>query len=277
MKVGLSLGGGGARGLSHIVVFEVLDELGVEVVEITGSSIGALMGMGYANGMSGREIRSFTLEKFADSGRAISQLWSLRPSSLKDWFSPNSYSLGQIDPLKILSLFTPIDDLPENVEDLKIPLNVIATDYFGWHDVVITEGNLKTAVGASIAIPFVFKPVERGGSLLIDGNITNPLPFDRMRDDLDVVIAVDVVGGPLKGDDEIPNGVESMFGATQIMMQAVTKQKLASGLHRQPDVLITPPINEFRVLDFLKASTIIRVTETVRDEIKRQIADVLDA
>ncbi|MEM8838256.1 MAG: patatin-like phospholipase family protein [Pseudomonadota bacterium] len=277
MKVGLCLGGGGARGLSHIVVFEILDELGVKVAAISGSSIGALLGMGYAGGMSGREIRSYTLSKFSDSTQVLAQLWSLRPANIRDWFNPQSYSIGQIDPEKILSFYTPVDDLPERIEDLEIPLRVIATDYYAWRDIEFASGPLKPAVAASIAIPLVFKPMRVNGKVIIDGNITNPLPVDRLKKDgLDRVIAVDVVGGPLDdGTTEIPTGIESILGANQIMMQELTRQKLNE--FGEPDVLIRPPINRFGVLDFLKASTIVRVTDAIRDDIKREIAEALEA
>lgn len=274
LKIGLTLGGGGARGLGHIVVLEVLDELGVKVDAISGSSIGALLGMGYAAGMSGRELRSYTLEKFSDRAKVASQLWSLRPSSFQDWFNPKSYSLGQIDPEKILSLFTPVETFPERLEDLKIPLAVVATDYYGWRDAVFREGNLKEAVAASIAIPMVFRPVRVDGRVMIDGNISNPLPFDRLPDGMDRIIAVDVVGGPNPAGNEIPSGIESMFGANQIMMQAIIQAKLAS--NPPPDVLIRPPINAFRVMDFLKSSTILRLCDTMREEIKRKIAEALE-
>lgn len=273
LKIGLALGGGGARGLGHIVVLEVLDELGVKVDAISGSSIGALLGMGYASGMSGRDLRSYALEKFADGPKVASQLWSLRPSTIQDWFNPKSYSLGQIDPRKVLSLFTPVDELPERLEDLDIPLTVVTTDYYGWKEAVFTEGNLGELVAASISIPMVFKPVRVDGRVMIDGNICNPLPFDCLPDDINRVIAVDVVGGPDPKGTDIPSGFESMLGANQIMMQAITNEKLDS--QASPDVLIRPPINEFRVMDFLKTSTILRVCDTKRDDMKRQISKMM--
>ncbi|MEO1066146.1 MAG: patatin-like phospholipase family protein [Pseudomonadota bacterium] len=277
-KLGLALGGGGARGLAHIVVMEVLDELGLKVDAISGSSIGALLGMGYASGMSGRDLRAYALETFADRAAVAGKLWSLRPSSFQDWFNPRSYSVGQINPQKILQLFTPIETLPENLQDLRIPMSVVTTDYYGWHEVVHTEGTLSEVVGASIAIPMVFKPVRVAGRVMIDGNITNPLPFEHLTTDMDQVIAVDVVGGPNAGGphaagDDIPSGFESMLGANQIMMQAITREKLAQ--HKPPDVLLRPPINEFGVLDFLKASTILRVTEVEKDAMKRAIEERL--
>lgn len=274
LKIGLALGGGGARGLGHIVVMEILDELGIKVHAISGSSIGALLGMGYAHGMSGKELRSDALQQFSDKSRVIGQLWGLRPATLQDWFNPKNYTIGQIDPERVLSLFTPIDTMPERLEDLATPLTVVATDYYGWNEAIFTKGNLKEVVAASIAIPMIFKPVRVEGRVMIDGNMTNPLPFDLMPHDIDRVIAVDVVGGPNPSGTEIPSGIESSLGANQIMMQAITTEKLEK--QKSPDVLIRLPINEFQVMDFLKASTILRVCDTKRDEIKRKISEMLE-
>jgi len=274
-KLGLALGGGGARGLGHIIVMEVLDELGVKVDAIAGSSIGALLGMGYASGMSGKELRSYVLETFSDRAKVISQLWSLRPSSLQDWFNPKSYTLGQIDPEKVLSLFTPVDAMPARLEDLATPLTVVTTDYYGWKETAHTQGNLREVVAASIAIPMIFKPVRVSGRVMIDGNITNPLPFDCLPHDIRRVIAVDVVGGPDPAGQDIPAGFESMLGANQIMMQAITRGKLAS--EPAPDILIRPPISAFNVMDFLKASTILRVCDATREDVKREISERIDA
>lgn len=272
-KIGLALGGGGARGMAHIIIFEVLDELGVKVDTIVGSSIGALLGMGYAAGMSGRDLRSNVLETFCDRAQVISKMWSLRPSSLQDWFNPKSYSLGQFDAQKVLSLFTPIDTFPKRLEDLDLPLKVVATDYFAWKETIYTEGDLNEIIAASVAIPMIFMPVQVNGRVMIDANITNPLPFDHLPQDIDRVIAVDVVGGPDHSGVKIPTGYESMFGANQIMMQAIIRGKL--GQHTRPDVLIRPPVDEFGVMDFLKTSTILRQCDLERETYKRQIAEAL--
>lgn len=255
------------------MVFEVLDELGVRPDIIAGSSIGALIGMGYAAGMTGRELRSNVLETFSDSKKVLRQFWSLRPTSFQDWFKPETYSLGQIDPQKILSLFTPITNLPEYLEDLQTPLRVITTDFYSWEDAVFTQGRLIEVVAASIAIPFVFRPVRINGRIMVDGNITNPLPFEHLPDDLEHIIAVDVVGGPDHGGTKVPSGFEAMLGSNQIMMQAITREKLEK--HTAPDLLIRPPIDKFAVLDFLKASIILRTTDTMRDDIKRDIDQLL--
>lgn len=272
-KIGLSLGGGGARGIGHVVVLEVLDELGIKVSEIATSSIGSLIGMGYAAGMDGRELRRYVLETFDDRSKVLSNFWDLRPTSFQDWFKPQSYSLGQINPEKVLSTFTPVDEFPENIEDLNIPLTIVATDFYAWENVAYRQGNLRAAVAASMAIPMVFKPMLIDDRIMIDGNITNPLPFDQFREEMDRVIAVDVVGGPDPAGSDMPSGFETMLGANQIMMQAITQEKLER--LPPPDVLIRPPINEFGIMDFLKSSTILRLCDQKKDEFKAQIDEAL--
>ena len=274
LKIGLALGGGGARGMGHIVVMEVLDELGIKIDAIAGSSMGALLGMGYADGMSGKELRANALETLATKSKVARQLWGVSPSSLQEWFNPKSYSLAQFDPQKILSLFTPIDTLPERLEDLKIPLTVVLTDFYACKEAVFTEGNLKKLVGASIAIPFIFEPVRVEGRVMIDANMTHPLPFDCLPDTINRVIAVDAVGGPEPLGTKIPSAFECSMGANQIMMQAITKAKLAN--QKPPDILIKPPINEFQVMDFLKTKTILETCDGMRDDIKRQISGMLE-
>ncbi len=226
LKTGLVLGGGGARGIAHIVVLEILDEMGIKIDEIAASSIGSIIGMGYAAGMSGKELRHYALHTFSDRNHVLTQLWGLRPATLQDWFNPKSYSLGQVDPKKALSLFTPIDELPDNLEDLTIPLKIVATDFCGWREAIFQQGRLQDLVAASIAIPMVFKPVEMNGRIMIDGNFSNPLPFDILKQELNRVIAVDVVGGPNFKGEGMPSGFETMVGANQILMQTIINEKL---------------------------------------------------
>src|SRR5690606_24942677 len=132
--------------------------------------------------------------------------------------------------------------LPEAVPDtfagLKIPLKVTATDFFGHKLAVFSEGDLHSALAASAAIPAVFKPVVRDGRMLIDGGIYNPVPFDLIEQDADIVIAIDVVGMPVNGARKHPTSVDLMFGATQLMMQSIIANKLQQC---RPDILIRPP------------------------------------
>jgi NTE family protein len=257
-RIGLALGGGGARGLAHIPVLEALDDLGLKPVQIAGTSIGAIFGAAYASGLSGQEIRQIVLEIFSDRNSVLSRLWQLRPKRFADVFRSGPV---QFDPERVLDVFI-AKYLPERFEDLEIPLRLLATDFYGCQEVDFESGPLLKAVAASIAIPAVFKPVKHSDRHLIDGGVVNPLPFDGLRANCDIVIAVDVVGAPVprKSGEDI-NMLDSLFGSSQILMQTITNQKLKVD---QPDILIRPPNDSIRVLDFLKAEQILEKAESLR-------------
>lgn len=264
-RIGLALGGGGARGLAHIPVLEALDDLGLKPVQINGTSIGALMGAAYASGRSGQEIREIALEIFADRNSVFSRLWQLRPRRFAEMFRAGPV---QFDPLRVLEVFV-ADYLPETFEDLEIPLRMLATDFYGCEEVDFDRGPLLPALAASIAIPALFRPVRFAGRHLIDGGVVNPLPFDGLRETCDIVIAVDVVGAPVprESKDDI-SMLDSLFGSSQILMQTITKQKLKQD---QPDILVSPPHDTIRVLDFMKAERILDKAESLRDVTRQQL------
>ena len=267
----IAFGGGGARGLAHIHVIEALDELGIKPVAIAGSSIGAVMGAGVAAGMSGKAIHEYCLSVLSRRSEVAGRMWSARPSTLAEVFGGLRFSQFSID--RILHAFLP-HAIPKNFEDLGIPLQVTATDYYGHHVAVLAEGDLRSAIAASAAIPAVFRPVIRDGRLLIDGGIYNPVPFDLLHGKADFVIAIDVVGAPVDDGRNKPNSIDLMFGSTQLMMQSITAAKLKNA---QPDILLRPPVSNFRALDFLKIETVMAQTVSIKEETKRAIDSLLQA
>ncbi len=265
-RFGIAFGGGGARGLAHIHIIEALDELGIRPVAIAGSSIGAIMGAGMAAGMKGREIREYARSILGTRTQMASRMWRARPVTLAEAVE-GGLRVTQFNVERILKAFLP-EAVPGTFEELEIPLKVTATDYFGHHLAVFGEGDLHSALAASAAIPAVFRPVTRGGRMLIDGGIYNPVPFDLIEHDADIVIAVDVVGAPSEAERKRPSSVDLMFGATQLMMQSIIANKLTQC---RPDILIRPPVSRFRVLDFLKIDAVMAETASVKDELKRAI------
>lgn len=260
----LALGGGGARGLAHIHVIEALDELGIRPVAIAGSSIGAIMGAAVAAGMRGRQIEDYARFILSRRGEFVSRVWSTRPESLVKLFG--GLKLTQFNIERVLQAFLP-DEIPETFEELAIPLQVTATDYYAHGATVFSKGDLRFALAASAAIPAVFAPVTRDGRTYIDGGIYNPVPFDLLHGKADVVIAVDVVGGPEENGRK-PTSIDLMFGATQLLMQSI----ITNSLHRcRPDILLRPPVSKYRVLDFLKIDALMAETAGVKDELKRAI------
>jgi NTE family protein len=271
-RIGLALGGGGARGFGHIPVLEVLDELGLKPSIIAGTSIGAVIGACYASGLSGRDLADFAGERFRHRSEVLARLWQLRPKRVRDLFAQGALTLGQFDAERVLERFLP-GLLPATFADLAIPLKLVATDFYGWAEAVLHEGPLSRAIAASMAIPVLFRPVVIDGRVMIDGGISNPLPFDLLAEGAEIVIAVDVLGGPTRHHGKLPGSTEAIFGAAQLVMRAITKEKLRTA--RPPDILVSPPPNAFRVLDFMKASAIIKAAEPMKDDVKRALDRIL--
>jgi NTE family protein len=267
---GIAFGGGGARGLAHIHVIEALDELGVRPTAIAGSSIGAIMGAGMAAGMKGREIHEYARAILGTRAQVATRMWRARPGTFAEAME-GGLRVTQFNVERILKAFLP-EAVPETFAELKIPLKVTATDFFGHKLAVFSDGDLHSALAASAAIPAVFRPVTRGGRMLIDGGIYNPVPFDLIEHDADIIIAIDVVGAPTDEERKRPTSVDLMFGATQLMMQSIIATKLQQC---RPDILIRPPVSRFRVLDFLKIDAVMAETVAVKDEVKRAVEAAL--
>lgn len=270
--VAIALGGGGARGLAHIHVIEVLDELGIRPVLISGASIGAIMGAAMAAGMTGREIREHTLAAIGRPGRLVNRLWSLRPARFSDMVA-GGFRVGQFNLERVLRAFLP-DTLPDTFEALPIPLKVIASDYYAQCECVCDSGLLLPALAASAALPAVFRPVVIGDRVMIDGGLWNPVPFDHLAGKADITIGVDVVGRPPAGTAEVPSGIDSLYGATQLTMRSIVTLKLEKD---PPDIFLRPEVGRFRVLDFVKAEEVLAASAGIRDELKRALDEKLSA
>ncbi|MGV1870689.1 patatin-like phospholipase family protein [Agrobacterium rosae] len=261
----MALGGGGARGICHINIVEALDELGIRPTAIAGSSIGSIIGAGMAAGMSGRDIREYTLELMGKKGSVANKLWSLGPASMRH--AVFGFRLGQFNLELVLDALLP-SAMPKTFEGLKIPLKVTATDYYAQSEVIVESGDLRQALAASSAIPALFMPIRMNDRIMIDGGIFNPVPYDHLLDKADIVIAVDVVGGPEGDGTTMPSRFESLFGASQLMMQSVISLKLR--MH-PPHIFLRPPVNRFKVLDFRKAHEVLAESLVSKDDLKRQI------
>ena len=272
-RIGLVLGGGGARGIAHVAVIEALDEMGVTPAAIAGTSIGAIYGAARAGGLSGAELRVRTLESFANRTAALAKLWTLRPKRLGDLFS-GGLGLGQLSPERILEIFVG-DALPASFDDCPIPLALVATDFYGGREAILTRGALRRAVAASIALPTLFSPVVIDGRVLMDGGIMNPVPVDALPVEVDLVVAVDVVSFPEPADGKVaPGAFDAVFGASQLMQQQIAAFKFEA---RRPDLLIRPPVNDVRMLDFLAAEKVLTAAEPTKEEVKRRLGRLIEA
>jgi len=270
-SLAIALGGGGARGIAHISVLEVLDEMGVTPVAIAGSSVGAMIGAAYAAGLSGRDIRRHVMALAHNRSEVLRRLVAARAGSFASLFSGGFGSATQVDGEKFCEQFMP-DKMPEDFADLRIPLIVIASDLYRRQQVAFTSGPLRRAVAASMALPTLVRPIVIDDRVLVDGGATNPLPFDQLRDRADVVIAVDISGEPSDARRDIPTPWEAILNTILVMGHAITTEKLR---HGAPDLMVRPNVGLFRTLDFFQASAILRVCEPAKAEIRQKIAALL--
>lgn len=270
--VAVAFGGGGARGLAHIHIIETLDELGIRPVAISGSSMGAIMGAGMAAGMSGAEIREHALTTVGNKTAVVARIWGLRPATVRDAVA-KGIRIGQFNLERILKAFLPAE-LPARFEDLLVPMKVITTDYYGQNEVIIEDGELFPALAASSAIPAVFMPVRLRGRVMIDGGISNPVPYEPLMDLADIVVGIDVVGAPEGDGTHIPNRMESIFGSGQLMMQTAISLKLKLC---QPHIFLRPAVGRTGVMDFLKARDVLAMSVGVKDELKYALDREIEA
>ncbi|MCK7611420.1 patatin-like phospholipase family protein [Roseibium sediminicola] len=259
----LALGGGAAKGFAHIPVLEAMDELGVRPAEIVGTSMGAILGSFYASGLSGREIRDFTVELFTRKSQLFQKLFL---TDGRTWSS--LLNVGRpaiIDPVVLFETVFP-SGLAEKFSDLDIPVKIIATDFYTQSEVVLEKGPLLPAIAASSALPMLLTPVEIDGRVLIDGGFVNPSPFDVLRQDGYLSIAVDVTGAEFVTRPGLPSGMETWIGSFSITLHSLVAAKLAC---TRPDLLIEPPVGRFKAMDFFKIEDILAAAEPAKDTFKR--------
>ena len=270
-RIGLALGGGGARGLAHIAMLEVFDELGIKPAVIAGTSAGALIGAAYASGVPASAIRAHAEKVLGNRMEFARQLFGGGRGTLRRLIDFKFLGSVQVDGGTLTRLVLP-DGVAARLEDTVIPFKVIATDFFDRRETVIEEGPVVEAVAASIALPGLISAPRIGGRVMIDGGITNPVPFNHVRDECDVVVAVDVTGGPVEQPGRGPRNTDLAFGASQILMKAITALMVKQGA---PDILITPDVDGFRVLEFFRAREIIEAAAPAAAELKEKLVQVL--
>ncbi len=163
----------------------------------------------------------------------------------------------------------PIDASGIEDFDPDMPLKIVAPDYHAQAPYVMESGALLPAVAASIALPALFKPVQHDGRILLDGGLTNPLPFDLIEPTADITIASHVLGGP-SGDrgQGSPSSLEAAIASSQIMQDAIVREKLKG---HAPDIVLRPNVDRFRVLEFYRIREILRAAAPIKDELKRAL------
>jgi NTE family protein len=270
--IGLALGGGGARGLAHVAMIEAFDELGIKPDVIAGTSIGAVYAAGYASGLSGRELRDHTRFILSQRFGLIRDLFIKTAQPFQRLLSVFGARNAILDPFVVLDVILP-KKVKDTFADCEIPLKIVASDFYDQEQRIFTEGSLRSAVAASMALPVLFQPVVLDGRAFIDGGLTNPLPFDLLLPETDIVVAIDVSGSPVPDPRRLaPTAFAALFSSAFLFERSIVKEKLKNS---QPDILISAGTSQFQVLDFLKYDDILAAAQPAKERLKQQLSRVL--
>ena len=268
-KIGLALGGGGARGLAHLGVLRWFEEHRIPIDKLSGTSMGGLVGGAYASGMDAEAM----------AGLIHGVDWDLTflgdtPYALKDFRRKEDrreYQVGlelglrggvklptSLDPGHqvglLLSRIALAYSSLASFDELPIPLRVVAVDLESGDALVLGDGSLSQALRATMAIPGIFSPVERQDRLLVDGGLLNNVPADVVREmGAEVVIAVDV-GASLVKRDQLDSAISQLNQAVDVMIRDNTRQVL-----EEADLVISPPLQDFSAGDWRKSRAIAEV------------------
>ncbi len=268
-NVALVLSGGGARGIAHIGVIEVLEEKGFNITSVAGTSMGAFVGAVYAAG------------KLPEFKNWLINIDKLEIIKLID------FSFSSLGFIKGNRLFNELRKfIPDtNIEELPISFKAVATDIMNRREIVFEQGSIFDAVRASISIPSVFAPVKTSSTMLVDGGMVNNLPLDRVeRNDGDILVACDVVANvPYYEEIEIDkekyegkiqrfknffgeskaskistkiNNFEILDKAINLMIEQLVKAKIKE---YQPDLFIQVSQDASGLFDFFKAEHIVKI------------------
>ncbi|MDF2487744.1 MAG: rane protein [Pseudomonas sp.] len=271
-KVGLVLSGGAARGLAHIGVLKALEEQGVRIDAIAGTSMGAVVGGLYASGYKVEELEQLALEidwqqalsdapprrdvpfrrKQDDRDFLVKQKLSFRDDGSLGL--PLGVIQGQNLALLLESKLAHTADT-RDFDQLPIPFRAVATDIASGEKVVFRRGHLPQVIRASMSIPAVFAPVELDGRLLVDGGMVDNIPLDVVREmGVDVAIVVDI-GTPLRNRKQLATVVDVLNQSITLMTRRNSEEQLAAV--RPDDILIQPPLASYGSTDFGSAREMI--------------------
>ncbi|MCC7253318.1 patatin-like phospholipase family protein [Hyphomicrobium sp.] len=271
-SIGLVLGGGGARGLAHILMLEVFDELGIKPKIIAGTSIGAIYGAAYAAGLAACDIRAHTEDVLTKRIGLVRDLFAARVQGNGRFWDLVAARTAFLAPGALLDLVLP-KGVPQTFEELPIPLRVVASDFYALEAAVFSSGPLRAAVAASMALPVIFEPVLLGGRSLIDGGLTNPLPFDLIAGEADILVAIDVSGTTVPSPSRPrPTAIEALFASSFLFERSIVREKLKA--HR-PDIYIDAGTGRYQALEFLKVREILAAAEPAKAQLRAQLEQVL--
>jgi NTE family protein len=227
-RIGLALGGGAARGFAHIGVIQVLEEAGIQPSMVAGTSAGSLVAAIYASGKTGAQ-----LQRVADT---------MEEATIADWTLP-IFSRGMLRG-EALARYVNTQVGGKLVENMPLPLGIVATDLNSGQSVLFQRGDTGTAVRASSAVPAVFQPVKISGREYVDGGLVSPVPVRAARSmGAELVIAVDISSPP---DGNLAGGtLEILMQTFSIMGKSINSLEL-----KDADVVVRPSLVGVSSSDF---------------------------
>ena len=288
-KIGLVLSGGAARGLAHVGVLKALEEQGIRIDAIAGTSMGAVIGGLYASGYKIDELEKLALgidwqEALSDSP-AREDVPFRRKQDDRDFLVRQKLSFrddgslglplgviqGQNLALLLESLLAHSSDI-RDFDKLPIPFRAVATDIVNGEKVVFRKGHLPQVIRASMSIPAVFAPVEINGQLLVDGGMVDNIPVDVAREmGVDMVIVVDI-GTPLRGRKQLNTVFDILNQSITLMTRSNAEIQLAS--LRPNDVLIQPSLASIGATDFGRSEEIINAGYRATQILEKRLASL---
>jgi NTE family protein len=225
-RIGLALGGGAARGFAHIGVIQVLEEQGIKVDLVAGTSAGSLVAALYASGKNGRELG------------ALAQ--GMDETAITDWAFPGRALIRG----EALARYVREQTGGKSIEQMKLPLGIVATDLDSGAALLFQRGDPGVAVRASSAVPAVFQPVKIGNREYVDGGLVSPVPVRFARQmGADLVVAVDITAVP--EGNATGDAVRMLLQTFAIMGRSINSFEL-----KEADVVIRPKLAGVSSADF---------------------------
>ena len=246
-RIGLALGGGAARGFAHIGVIQVLEDAGIRPSLVVGTSAGSLVAALYASGKRGADLQAVAL--------------TMDEGAITDWSFP---SRGMIRG-EALARFVREQTAGRNIEQMSLPLGIVATDLDSGAAVLFQRGDAGAAVRASSAVPAVFQPVMIGNREYVDGGLVSPVPVRFARQmGAELVIAVDISSPP---DGAATDGMMRLLLQTfAIMGKSINQFEL-----RDADIVLRPPLIGVASSDFTSR---VRAIRSGREAAQAQLPDI---
>lgn len=227
-RIGLALGGGAARGFAHVGVIQVLEEAGIRPALVTGTSAGSLVAAFYASGKTGAQ-----LQRIAET---------MDEATFADWTLP-LFSRGLLRG-EALARYVSNQVNGRLIEDMPMPLGIVATDLGTGQGVLFQRGDTATAVRASSAVPAVFQPVRIAGREYVDGGLVSPVPVRYARQmGAELVVAVDISSAP--ESNGAGDTLQVLLQTFTIMGRSINALEL-----READVVVRPALNGVASADF---------------------------